>query len=71
MDNINQYKLDEIAKVAHANQKKKCTKYKSSYNTCKLSNDIGVILSKCQIEKNKYLKCMKILSTYSSSSNAS
>ena len=71
MDNINQCKLDEIRKIVYASQKKECANYKSLYKTCKLSNDIGIITSKCEIEKKKYLKCMEILSTYSSSSNAS
>ena len=71
MDNNTQYKFEQISKDILEKKDKKCFTYKSAYETCLLVNGMGVISSKCKIEENKLLKCVKSLPHYSSSSNDS
>ena len=63
MDNITQEKLDSITKIM--NEKKRiqeCKKYKSNYETCILTTNMGVISSKCLHEEKQIYKCLNIIS---------
>lgn len=63
MDNNTQKKLDSITKIM--NEKKcvdECKKYKSNYETCILTTNMGVISSKCIHEERQIYKCLDIMS---------
>ena len=66
------YKFEEII---YNKNIKKCIKHQSLYETCKISNDMGVIISNCKNEKRKLYKCLQannyIGDSHSSSSSTS